>query len=192
LMRSLSGGTGSGLELVRQYRVGLATVSIVRAGGRYRYIVEEPVVPAPVFQAIGALEEYLSRKETVSDDDIWEAAEVLGLVDTVDKYFSVIKYYLMRGRRYGKLDVLFSDELVEEIKIRRGPVYIVHREVYDAEWIETNIVIDTVEELRKYLFLIARRAGHSALLFHCRSSGCRRDTVFSRYMVTCPGCRRRR
>lgn len=149
----------TGLEIVRQYRVGLAEISIIRVNNVYKYVVEEPRLEPRVYSVYRVLSDYLSKKDRVSDDDIWAAAEVLGVVDVVDKYFAYIKYYIERDRGYGKLDVLFRDEFIEEIKIRRGPVYIVHREIYDAEWIETNVTIDSIEELRKYLFIISRRAG---------------------------------
>ncbi len=157
LKKNQSGNTGLGV--VKQYRVGLAQVVLLKHREGYTYVVEEPVLPPEAHRVLLGLSDLLSDRDEISEDDIWWAAEILGVVDIVDKYFVIIKYYLERERGYGKLDVVFRDELVEEIKIRRGPVYIVHREVYDADWIPTNIVIDSVDELRKYLFMIARRAG---------------------------------
>ncbi len=156
LKKSLSENTG--LEIVKQYQVGLAEVSLLKSMEGYKYIVEEPILPGDVYRVLLGLSDLLSGEDDVSDDDVWRAAEILGVVDVVDKYFAVIKYYLDRERGYGKLDVLFRDELVEEMRIQPGVVYIMHRDVYGQEWIPTNIELSRGEAL-EYVFRIARRAG---------------------------------
>ncbi len=147
------------LETINQYFVGPVNVRIVRGDSKIKYVVSEPRLEDNAYKAYQAIRDYLSRKEEISIDDIWEAGELLGLTDIVDKYFPVIDYYLRRDRGYGKLDVLFKDNLIEEIKIRPGPIYVIHRSIYDIDWIETNIVMESIEETRKYLFLLARKAG---------------------------------
>lgn len=147
------------LETIKQYFVGPVRIIIARKDTKIKYIVSEPDLKNEAYKAYQAIRDYLSRREEISIDDIWEAGELLGLADIVDKYLPIIDYYLKRDRGYGKLDVLFRDSFVEEIKIRPGPVYIIHRDIYDVDWIETSIVMESIDETRKYLFLLARRAG---------------------------------
>ena len=147
------------LKTISQYQVGPIGIRIVRDVSKVKYIVLEPEMEPNVYKAYLLIKDYLSRRESVSLDDIWEAAEVLGLTSLIETSFPIIHYYLKRDRGYGKIDVLLKDDLVEEIKIRPGPVYIMHRKVYDFDWIETNIVMESIDETRKYLFLLARKAG---------------------------------
>ncbi len=76
----------------------------------------------------------------------------------------LVSYVVSRELKYKKLQVLVDDPYVEDVSIvGPGPVWVRHKYVLErdpsADYIETNIVISSHEELMSYMELIAERSG---------------------------------
>ncbi len=161
-------------ELIKVYNTGyenMATVYIVDEGGRGLYIVDEPKVPEEVRNVYGLIMEHLSYSlkpaEASNIEDyvknlVWEAAEELGVIDIVEQHIKTLNYYIMRDViGYGYIDVPMRDPLVEEISME-GPgvtVAIVHRDVSNYTWLDTNIVIPSEEEAAIFVQKLAQKCG---------------------------------
>jgi len=161
-------------EIIKVYNTGyenMATVYIVDEGGRGLYIVDEPRVPEEVKNVYGLIMEHLSyslKPAQVSNIEdyvknlVWEAAEELGVVDIVEQHIKTLNYYIMRDViGYGYIDVPMRDPLVEEISMEGPgvPVAIVHRDVSNYTWLDTNIVIPSEEEAAVFVQKLAQKCG---------------------------------
>ncbi len=161
-------------EVIKVYNTGyenMATVYIVDEGGRGLYIIDEPKVPEQVRNVYGLIMEHLSYSlkpvEVSNIEDyvrnlIWEAAEELGVIDIVERHIRTLNYYIMRDViGYGYIDVPMRDPLVEEISMEGPgiPVGVVHREVTNYTWIDTNIIIPTEEEAAVFVQKLAQKCG---------------------------------
>ena len=161
-------------EIIKVYNTGyenMATVYIVDEGGRGLYIVDEPKVPEEVRNVYGLIMEHLSyslKPAQVSNIEdyvknlVWEAAEELGVVDIVEQHIKTLNYYIMRDViGYGYIDVPMRDPLVEEISMEGPgvPVAIVHRDVSNYTWLDTNIVIPSEEEAAIFVQKLAQKCG---------------------------------
>ncbi len=161
-------------EIIKVYNTGyenMATVYIVDEGGRGLYIVDEPRVPEEVRNVYGLIMEHLSyslKPAQVSNIEdyvknlVWEAAEELGVVDIVEQHIKTLNYYIMRDViGYGYIDVPMRDPLVEEISMEGPgvPVAIVHRDVSNYTWLDTNIVIPSEEEAAIFVQKLAQKCG---------------------------------
>ena len=161
-------------EIIKVYNTGyenMATVYIVDEGGRGLYIVDEPRVPEEVRNVYGLIMEHLSyslKPAQVSNIEdyvknlVWEAAEELGVVDIIEQHIKTLNYYIMRDViGYGYIDVPMRDPLVEEISMEGPgvPVAIVHRDVSNYTWLDTNIVIPSEEEAAIFVQKLAQKCG---------------------------------
>ena len=161
-------------EVIKVYNTGyenMATVYIVDEGGRGLYIVDEPKVPEEVRNVYGLIMEHLSYSlkpaEVSNVEDyvknlVWEAAEELGVIDIVEQHIKTLNYYIMRDViGYGYIDVPMRDPLVEEISMEGPgiPVAVVHREISDYTWLDTNIVIPSEEEATLFVQKLAQKCG---------------------------------
>jgi len=161
-------------DVVKVYQTGyedLTTVYIVDEGGRGLYIVNEPKVPNEVKEAYGLIMEHLSyalKPAEVLDIEeyvkslIWEAAEELGIIDVVERHIKLLNYYVLRDVvGYGYIDVPMRDPLVEEVSCEGPgiPIAVVHREVSDYTWLDTNIVIPSEEDAVAFVQKLAQKSG---------------------------------
>ncbi|NPA97689.1 MAG: type II/IV secretion system ATPase subunit [Crenarchaeota archaeon] len=106
-------------------------------------------------------------KLTGVDEGIEEAIELLkpmakkklkkGVISEDELY--AVAYYISRDLvGYGKIDPLLRDPHIEDITCDGVaiPIYVFHNEY---EWLETNIVFTSVEELERVIRKLAHRAG---------------------------------
>ncbi len=143
---------------------------------KMRYIVREPpltdegreVLSKAMSRIVGDIE-LLSRfsELTSIDEGIEEGFKVSlglarkkvkkGLISEEELY--VVAYYIARDIvGYGKLDPLIRDPHIEDITCNGVaiPVYVFHNEF---EWLETNVVFSSVDELERAIRKLAHRAG---------------------------------
>lgn len=151
------------METLFSYNVGLSSVSIVRdSRGNYQYIVNDiessryEVIAKHMSKAL----ETVSPKRKVSIYDITKS--VLEYLKDYDP--EVVAYVVNRELKYKKLQVLLDDPYIEDISIvGPGPAWVRHKLVLEkdplADYIETNVIIGTYEELMSYMELIAERCG---------------------------------
>jgi flagellar protein FlaI len=151
------------LETLFSYNVGLSSVSIVRdPRGNYQYIVND--VEAYMYEAIAkhvskALDA-ISPQRKVNIYDVTKS--VLEYLKDYDP--ELVAYVVNRELKYKKLQVLLDDPYIEDISVvGPGPVWVRHKLVLErdpsADYIETNVIIGTHEELMSYMELIAERCG---------------------------------
>ncbi len=149
---------------------------IITPEGKYRYIVEEP-------QLNERAKEILERVRTKILKDVellQQFAELTSLDDGLELAMKVVRreakkdvkrgvlsdndvasiaYYIARDFvGYGPIDPLIRDPHIEDITCDgvEVPIYVFHNEF---EWIETNVVFKTSEELEKVIRKLAYRAG---------------------------------
>ena len=75
-----------------------------------------------------------------------------------------IAYYIARDFvGYGPIDPMIRDKYVEDISCNglREPIYVFHR---DFEWLESNIVFTSIDELERVVLKLALRAGQEPSL----------------------------
>ena len=151
------------MELLLSYTVGLSTVSIVKnPGGYYQYIVNDvaPEKYEDIARLVSKALESVDPQKRVGLYDITKA--IAAQAKGYD--LELITYVVSRELKYKKLQVLMDDPYVEDISIvGPGPVWVRHRYVLEvdpsADYIETNIVIGTYEEMMSYMELVAERSG---------------------------------
>lgn len=151
------------METLFSYNVGLSSVIIVRdSKGNYQYIVNdiESNIYEVIAKHIGKALEAISPKRRVSIYDITKS--VLEYLKGYDP--EVVAYVVNRELRFKKLQVLLDDPYIEDISIvGPGPVWVRHKLVLErdplADYIETNVIIESYEELMSYMELIAERCG---------------------------------
>lgn len=157
---------------ILEYDVGEAVVTILEHKGRGYYIVREPELSGEALKIYNMLNEqlYRSLKPIFIENDpigyiekvLEELAEELKIKDKYEEYYDVLHYYIIRDIiGYGKIDVLIKDPRVEEIAVEGPniPVAIVHRDVSEYTWLDTNIYFLNEEELRSYVQRLALRSG---------------------------------
>lgn len=151
------------MEVLLSYSVGLANVSIVRTpSGSYQYIVTDidPERYETVAKYVSRTLETLEPRGKVGLYEITKA--LLQYLKGFDP--ELVAYVVSRELKYKKLQVLIDDPYVEDISINGpGAVWVRHRYVLEvdpsADYVETNIVISSYEELMNYAELLAERAG---------------------------------
>ncbi len=152
-------------EVIDEYKVGIASVKIVKySNNTYQYLVEE-VIGKDVEEVIsknvdvilnsipsGAVLDELTLSRVVS--------EVLNIRrDDIAKFI----YALRKELKYKKFQVLIDDPFIEDITVAGvGPVWVRHSKVLkadpEADYIQTNIVLSDQEEVFKYINLFAEKA----------------------------------
>ncbi|MEM0196144.1 MAG: ATPase, T2SS/T4P/T4SS family [Sulfolobales archaeon] len=151
------------MEVLLSYNVGLSSISIVKdLSGCYHYLVSDidPEKYESIARLVGKALESISPQKNVSIYDVAKA--VLTYLKDYDP--ELVTYVVSRELKYKKLQVLLDDPYVEDISIVGiGPVWVRHKYVLEkdpsADYIETNIVIATYEELMNYMELTAERSG---------------------------------
>jgi len=151
------------LEVLLSYSVGLASVSIVRTpSGSYQYVVTDidPERYEAIAKYVGKALEALEPKGRVGLYEVTKA--LLQYLKGYDP--ELVAYVVSRELKYKKLQVLIDDPYVEDISINGpGTVWVRHRYVLEvdpsADYVETNIVLGSYEELMSYAELLAERAG---------------------------------
>ncbi len=154
-------------ERVARYRVGIATVNVLREGkGRYRYVVDRSAI-AGVSEKIRKNVEMIILGSDVGDGNPYSlfrtALKILKLGG--EKISEARAAYAFREEvKYRKLQVLIDDPYVEDISIvGPGPIWVRHSLVMSADptsdYIPTNIVIENDLEFLEYLNLLSERAG---------------------------------
>lgn len=161
-------------EILDKYPVEQAAVFIADQEGRGLYMISEPELSPEEQRIYSLLMEslFFSMKPIAKVEDpikyvegfIWESAEDLGIVEQVQKSFQKLKYYIARNAfGYGQIHVPMMDPDVEEISITSyaTPVNIIHRRFTEYDWLQTNIVFGSEDNLKNFVQRLAQRAGKS-------------------------------
>jgi len=173
VVESLSGRVYG--KKLAQYPVGPAEVFVSYDGRIGHYEVSEPALSEREKEVYRDLFEnfiYALEPEAVENKDvtkyiegaIWRAAEELGLLDEVRKSFAKYRYFIERdGLGYGKLHIPVMDPNVAEITAvgYTEPVYVVHRNFADLNWLRTNIFFNSELELQNFNLRLAQKLGKS-------------------------------
>ncbi len=159
-------------KVLLEYNVGEAQVIIVENEGKGYYIVKEPQIFGEAKEIYDMLLNYLYRslKPIFIEKDplgyiegiLEEIAEELGIKRKYNEYYDVLHYYIVRDvAGYGKIDVPMKDPRVEEIAVEGPgiPVAIVHRDVSDFYWLDSNIYFTSEEEIRSFVQKLALKTG---------------------------------
>jgi type IV secretory pathway ATPase VirB11/archaellum biosynthesis ATPase len=161
-------------NVLTSYQVDQALVTISEDGGRGFYIVAEPPLTFEEKHIYSLLMEnlYFSLRPIAEvknpikyvEGFIWEAAEELGLVDKVQQAFPKYRYYVARDAfGYGAIHIPMIDPDIEEISCTGvgKPVTVIHRRLTEFDWLDTNIVFESEDELRVFVQRLAQRVGKS-------------------------------
>ena len=139
-----------------EYFIGDAVVRLRQHDNGLLYEVEEPELNDRVKKLLDrAMEEYV-RRGTEPEKLAEKYSKKLRESEAV-----ALRYYLLRELRgYSKLHVFMLDENIEDFTITQpGPVRLIHRLAPHYEWIESNVVIETDEELESSLGSLSRGLG---------------------------------
>ena len=138
--------TGEGGEgrVVVEYMVGDAVIRLRQIKDGLLYEVEEPELDERVKKMLDeAFKEYVKK-----------GVDVEKLIEKFSKKLSdeeghAFRYYLIRELKgFSKLHVFMLDENIEDFTITMpGPVRLIHRLAPHYEWINSNVVIESDEEL---------------------------------------------
>jgi len=145
-------------KVFTEYMVGDAVVRLKLKKENLIYEVEEPKIDEKVRKALDeALEEYV-KKGTEIEKLIEKFSKKLD-----DEEKLAFRYYMLRELRgFSKLHVFMMDENIEDFTITMpGPVRLIHRLAPHFEWIESNVTIESDEELDKLVKLVIERSGGS-------------------------------
>jgi flagellar protein FlaI len=162
-------------EVLDKYVVDQATVFVVDENGKGVYAVNEPPLDPDELKTYSLLMEnlfYSLKPLTAKVEDpmayvesfIWNTAEELGILDSVGKSFKKYRYYMVRDAfGYGPIHVPMNDEDVEEVGcVGYGrPVNVIHRRFTEYDWLETNILFRSEDELAVFNQRLAQRCGKS-------------------------------
>ena len=151
------------MEVLLSYNVGLSSVSVSRdPSGSYHYLVSDidPEKYEAVARLVGKALELVDPRRSVGIYEVTKA--LLSRLRGYDP--ELVSYVVSRELKYKKLQVLIDDPYVEDISVvGPGPVWVRHKYVLErdpsADYIETNIVISSHEELLSYMELVAERSG---------------------------------
>ena len=145
-------------KIFAEYFIGDAVIRLRQHKNSLLYEVEEPELNDRVKKMLDrAMEEYV-KKGTDPEKLAEKYSRRLGGNDAV-----AFRYYLFRELKgYSKLHVFMLDENIEDFTITQpGPVRLIHRLAPHYEWIESNVVIESDEELDRLVKLVVERSGGS-------------------------------
>lgn len=145
-------------RIFAEYHVGDAVVRLRQRDNGLLYEVEEPTLTDGVKKSLDqAMDEYVKRG-TDPEELVKKYSRRLSSSETV-----AFRYYLLRELRgFSKLQVFMYDDQIEDFTITMpGPVRLIHRLAPHYEWIESNIVVESDEELDKLVKLVVERSGGS-------------------------------
>ncbi|MEM4098915.1 MAG: type II/IV secretion system ATPase subunit [Candidatus Micrarchaeaceae archaeon] len=158
-------------KIIAEYDIGKAHIIIVDNGAKYEYLVQEPPLTEDEQKLYSLLMEslYYSLKPIETEDTasymeqfIWQAAEDLGAVEEVKKSYPQLIYYILRDSiGYGIVDVLVRDNDIEEISCEGPgkPLAVIHRSYPQFDWLDTNVVFEDEDDLKKYVQRLVQKAG---------------------------------
>jgi len=141
-----------------EYFIGDAVVRLRQSEDSLVYEVEEPELNERVRRLLDkAMEEYV-KKGTDPEKLAEKYSRKLG-----EDEATALRYYLLRELKgFSKLHVFMHDENIEDFTVTMpGPVRLIHRLAPHYEWIESNIMIESDEELDRLVKLVIERAGGS-------------------------------
>lgn len=159
-------------EVVDEYDVGKAHVVIADDNGKGKYIVVEPeltdidrttysIVMENLYYSLGGVE-YVDDPAQYIRTFMERAAQELALTEELKASRERIEYYLLRDfNGYGVIDVLVRDPEVEEISCEGfgKPVAVIQRKHTEYDWLDTNIVFESEEDLSRFVQKLAHKAG---------------------------------
>lgn len=151
-------GEGGAERVFAEYMVGDAVVRLKESKNSLLYEVEEPALSSRVKKALDeALREYVKK-----------GTEIEKLVERFSRKLAedevhAFRYYLLRELRgFSKLHVFMHDENIEDFTVTMpGPVRLIHRLAPHYEWIESNVAVESDEELDRLVKLVIERSGGS-------------------------------
>jgi type IV secretory pathway ATPase VirB11/archaellum biosynthesis ATPase/intein/homing endonuclease len=163
-------------DIIDKYMIDQAAVFIVDRHGKGYYLIQEPPLTEEEQRIYSLLMENLfySLLPTIKlpedpikyvESFIYEVAEDLGILELVHKSFSKYKYYITKDAfGYGPLHVLMNDPNIEEIScVSYGrPITVIHRKASQYDWLETNVVFASEDEVGKFVQKLAQKTGKSA------------------------------
>ncbi len=149
---------GEAGRVLAEYMVGDAVVRLRLGKNGLIYEAEEPEIDERVKKALDeAFKQYVKK-----------GTDVEKLVEKFSKKLSeeeklAFRYYMLRELKgFSKLHVFMLDEHIEDFTITMpGPVRLIHRLAPHYEWIESNVVIESEEELDRLVKLVVERSGGS-------------------------------
>ncbi|MEM1654902.1 MAG: type II/IV secretion system ATPase subunit [Nitrososphaerota archaeon] len=145
-------------RIFAEYHVGDAVVRLRQRDNGLLYEVEEPALTDGVKKSLDqAMDEYVKRG-TNPEELVKKYSRRLSSSEVV-----ALRYYLLRELRgFSKLQVFMYDDQIEDFTITMpGPVRLIHRLAPHYEWIESNVVVESDEELDKLVKLVIERSGGS-------------------------------
>ncbi|MEM4718768.1 MAG: type II/IV secretion system ATPase subunit [Nitrososphaerota archaeon] len=145
-------------RIFAEYHVGDAVVRLRQRDNGLLYEVEEPTLTDGVKKSLDqAMDEYVKRG-TDPEELVKKYSRRLSSSEAV-----AFRYYLLRELRgFSKLQVFMYDDQIEDFTITMpGPVRLIHRLAPHYEWIESNVVVESDEELDKLVKLVIERSGGS-------------------------------
>ncbi len=157
----------NGIELTH-YNVGPVEVRILEYEGRGYYVAIEPKLSNididAYYEAMYLL--YFGARHTVVEEPEKVIEEVISLVakrfrkrGTINR--EALKYYIVRDALgYKVLDVVIRDPRIEDISLEGvgKPLRVFHRDFSYLDWLQTNIVFQSSEELDAIAMLLAHKA----------------------------------
>ncbi|HID42153.1 MAG TPA: hypothetical protein EYP33_08395, partial [Pyrodictium sp.] len=163
-------------KILRSYRAGIDNMAVVYLvedeEGYVRYIVEEPEPSEWVRKSYPLIMDHIAYTapplERYEDPEnyvrglVHEAAEELGVADLLGPDIRVLMYYVLRDVvGYGYIDVPMRDPRIEEIGATGPgqPVQVVHKDVGWLTWLDTNIVIESEDEMARFVQRLAQKTG---------------------------------
>jgi len=160
--------------VLEEYDVGDAHVIITDNEGKGNYVVSEPALSEQELSVYSLIMESLrtSLKTSIDigdplsfvDEFIWEAAEENGVVDQVKAAYKKYQYYIKRETLgYGPIDVMVRDQFVEEVSCEGfgKPVAVLHKKYTEFDWLDSNVVFPSEDNLRVFVQRFANLAGKS-------------------------------
>lgn len=152
-------------EVIDEYSVGVANVRIVRySNNTYQYLVEE-ILGKDVEELISKnIDAILNSIPYDIDVDELTLSRIISEVLNI-RGNDVVKfiYALRKELKYKKFQVLVDDPFIEDISVAGvGPIWVRHSKVLkidpEADYIPTNIVLSSFDEVLKYVNLFAEKA----------------------------------
>ena len=154
-------------KVLFEYYVGASRIRIVRSENSYLYMLSLEPEPSP--ELIGKIKENheviltsLPLKNEITENDIVEVVkDALGISN---EYIPLALHLVKKELKYKVLQELLEDPYVEDITIvGSGPIWVRHKKVLEldseADYIPTNLVIDSLEEVLELQKYIAQKAG---------------------------------
>lgn len=145
-------------KVYAEYFIGDAVVRLRQSDGSLVYEVEEPELNDRVKRFLDkAMEEYV--KKGIDPEKLAERYSR----KLRDDEATALRYHLLKELKgFSKLHVFMHDENIEDFTVTMpGPVRLIHRLAPHYEWIESNVIIESDEELDKLVKLVIERAGGS-------------------------------